>query len=455
MKDLQTWFMYNPQLRKLLPSNSHILIAISGGMDSVVLTHLFRKIYSEYKYKLTLAHINHSLRDDANKDMKFVCDLAKEWNIPCETMHLNPKTKDKNESVEAWAREKRYLALEKIRKKVQADFICTAHHKSDQAETILMRLALGTGGKGLKGIRSKTGNIRRPLLQFLKTELIDYSQQHGLSFVEDETNLDITIPRNFIRHNIISPWKKQCDHIENGIFKTSSNISDLVDAVSFSVEYFYNKFVKIENDPEEISLMKSDINSLPTLLQLHLIKKCIGLEKYQWRQHNWNDLRSFLVNSETGNILGFESNWKILNNRSQWILFKSNDKLKSSFTVFPNGTSYCGDYIINWEWFNQPITISNRDPNSEFIDGSVIENRKLQLRPWHYGDKFQPLGMEGRKKVSDFLIDEKVNLYQKSNQMVLAADNEIVWVCGYRISDWVKVTTNTLRPAKITLGLNR
>ena len=170
MKNLEEQFKNNPKIRKLIPESSHLIIAISGGLDSVVLTHILLRTGNQFKYTLTLAHVNHGLRENADRDMTFVQNLSNEWHIPCEVVRLNPQMRKPNESVEAWARSYRYEALEKIRRKVNGDYILTAHHKFDQAETILMRLAQGTSGKGFKGIHEDMGRIRRPLLPFTKYE---------------------------------------------------------------------------------------------------------------------------------------------------------------------------------------------------------------------------------------------------------------------------------------------
>ena len=454
MKIIEEQFKNNTEIQNLIPAGSHLVIAISGGMDSVVLTHVLLNILDQFNYQLTLAHVNHGLRENADGDMKFVQHLSQKWNLPCEIIRLDPQTKNSNESVESWARKHRYEALEKIRMKTKGNFILTAHHKTDQAETILMRLAQGSGGKGLRGIHPKAGLVRRPLLFFTKQKLVDYAQQHTLTFVEDETNSDISIPRNFIRHNILAPWVRQNNHVEKGIIRTSSHITELVDATTFTVDYFYKKLVKFNSEEERI-LLKNKMKHLPVYIQLELLKKCMDLGIVQWRQHNWNSLKSFLENSKTGDVFSSDSGWHILNNRKEWIVFKNKTITNEIYKIIPDGNTLCGKHVFNWEWVSTSSEVINEDQNSEFIDGGMLQNKILFLRHWKKGDRFQPLGMRGWKKVSDFLIDEKVNLHKKNQQMVLTAGENIVWVCGHRISDWVKVTPNTTKYAKISLKLHQ
>jgi tRNA(Ile)-lysidine synthase len=317
-----------------------------------------------------------------------------------------------------------------------------------------MRLAQGSGGKGLRGIHPKVGLVRRPLLFFTKQELVDYVQQHTLTFVEDETNSDISIPRNFIRHNILAPWVRQNNHVEKGIIRTSSHITELVDATTFTVDYFYKKLVKFNSEEERI-LLKNKMKHLPVYIQLELLKKCMDLGIVQWRQHNWNSLKSFLENSKTGDVFSSDFGWHILNNRKEWIVFKNKTITNEIYKIIPDGNTLCGKHVFNWEWVSTSSEVINENRNSELIDGGIIQNKKLFLRHWEKGDRFQPLGMRGWKKVSDFLIDEKVNLHKKNQQMVLTAGKIIVWMCGYRISDWVKVTPNTTKHAKISLDLHQ
>ena len=454
MQIIEEQFKNNTEIHNLIPAGSHLVIAISGGMDSVVLTHILSNILDQFNYQLTLAHVNHRLRENADRDMKFVQKLSQKWNIPYEVTYLDPQSKKSKESVESWARKYRYDALEKIRMKTRGDFILTAHHKTDQAETILMRLAQGSGGKGFRGIHTKVGLVRRPLLFFTKQELIDYAQQHTISFVKDETNFDISIPRNFIRHNILAPWIRQDNHVEKGIIRTRSHITELVEATTFTVDYFYKRFVKFNSDEERI-LLKNQMNYLPVYIQLELLKKCMDLGKVQWRKHNWYSIKTFLENSKTGDKFLSDSGWHILNNRKEWVLFNNKKKTNEIYKIIPDGNTLCGKYMFNWEWVSTFSEIINENRNSEFIDGGVIQNKKLLLRYWQRGDRFQPLGMRGWKKVSDFLIDEKVGLHKKYQQMVLTAGENIVWVCGHRISDWVKVTSSTTKYAKISLKLHQ
>ena len=454
MKIIEEQFKNNTEIQNLIPAGSHLVIAISGGMDSVVLTHILLNILDQFNYQLTLAHVNHGLRENADGDMNFVQNLSQKWNIPCEVIYLDPQTKNSNESVESWARKYRYDALEKIRMKTRGDFILTAHHKTDQAETILMRLAQGSGGKGFRGIHTKAGLVRRPLLFFTKQELIDYAQQYTLTFVEDETNSDISKPRNFIRHNILAPWIRQDNHVEKGIIRTRSHITELVEAVTFTVDYFYKRLVNFNSEEERI-LLKNQMNYLPVYIQLELLKICMDSGKVQWRQHNWNSLKSFLENSKTGDVFSSDFGWHILNNRKEWIVFKNKTITNEIYEIIPDGNTLCGKHVFNWEWVSTSSEVINEDQNSEFIDGGMLQNKNLFLRHWKKGDRFQPLGMRGWKKVSDFLIDEKVNLHKKNQQMVLTAGENIVWVCGHRISDWVKVTPNTTKYAKISLKLHQ
>ena len=451
MQKLDNYFLKFTKIQNLIPVNSHVLIGISGGEDSVVLTHLFKRISHQFNYQITLAHINHCLRKNAKNDETFVRGLADEWGLDVKVIDLKPRLRKSNKSPEAWARFYRYEALERIRTKTKADYVLTGHHRSDQAETILMRLVQGTGGKGFKGIHKKINKIIRPLLSFSKKEIKEYSEFHDLKYIDDETNSDISIPRNFIRKNILTPWLNNSDSVECGIIKTKNNISELFDVSEFSVEYFFKKYIHKCEEKNQFLFLKFELATLPIFVQIGIIRKCLGLTNPQWREYEWDTMREFLINSKTGDIYSIGPEYLLLNNRNEWIIKKKKTTNTQLYKVVPGRETNCGNYLFKWEWLSTSSDYINNNHDSEIIDGGKIQNKKLELRHWKKGDRFQPIGMSGQKKMSDFLIDEKVNLFNKQEQMVLTADSEIIWVCGHRISNPVRVCEDTVKPAIISL----
>ena len=208
---------------KYLKKNDKIVIAVSGGMDSTALLYLTNWLD---RFKIIVAHIDHSIRSDSIKDRLFVERMCKDLNLPFFSKKLDSDSRSKNESLEEWARNKRYQYLNNLYVETKSNWIMTGHHCNDHAETILMNLSRQTGILGMLGIKQKNGRIIRPLLSFKKKELFDFVQRIGLPFVEDSTNSDTSIPRNFIRKKIVKPWEEKVPSLVKNIYETSKNIEE-------------------------------------------------------------------------------------------------------------------------------------------------------------------------------------------------------------------------------------
>ena len=185
-----------------IKGGSKILIGVSGGLDSVALTYL---LTSTEKYKLIITHINHKLRKESDRDQIFVKNLAKNLNIPFYSKVLEPSKKEKSMNIEEWGRKERYSFFDKIFFETGSNFIMTGHHGNDQVETLLLNLNRKTGSAGLRGIASKRKSVIRPLLNFCKKEIINFVERHKIQYVNDSSNQDFSLSRNYIRNQIIKP----------------------------------------------------------------------------------------------------------------------------------------------------------------------------------------------------------------------------------------------------------
>ena len=176
--------------------SQQIIIAVSGGKDSMTLLYSMRRIADRLNVKIKAVHLNHHLRGNSNNDQILVEKFCKQLKIDLTVDHLDPDTKRKGESPEAWARDHRYASLERIRKEIGADWIFTAHHGNDQIETILFHLSQGTGISGLRGIHDNQGHILRPMLCFSSSDIDQYAAEMNIPWVDDSSNLDESVPRN-------------------------------------------------------------------------------------------------------------------------------------------------------------------------------------------------------------------------------------------------------------------
>ena len=358
----------------------------------------------------------------------------------------------KGASVESWARKGRYDLLKNIMIETGADWIITAHHANDQAETILMNISEKTGLFGLGGMKEINNNIIRPLLPFSKAYLMNIVKKYSIPYMEDSTNSNNNHKRNFIRNIVIAPWlAKDADLIE-AIIKTASNFQDWQNSMLYFVNDFITKNV-ISNINGNFFIEKNKLKKLPVLARLcvfQVLTNSIGL----LRKSDVENIKRFFHKDIIGNICSTKNDYVLLNDRKHVIVKKKEPKETIQLELKIGEKCNFGGY--NYKMNNCVDNIFfSEDPNDELLDFSVIENKKLVLRFWKPGDRFKPLGMNGNQKISDFLINNKVNIFEKDHQTVLTADGQIIWVCGYRIDDSVRISDSTKNIIRIKRKYNR
>jgi tRNA(Ile)-lysidine synthase len=426
--------------------SQQIIIAVSGGKDSMTLLYSICRIADRLNVRINVVHVNHHLRHNSNNDQILVDKFCTQLKINFILDHLDPATKLKGESPESWARKHRYAVLERIRKEIDADWIFTAHHGNDQIETILFHLSQGTGISGLRGIHDNQGHILRPMLCFSRSDIDQYAAEMNIPWVDDSSNLDESIPRNNLRHNVIKPWERSNPDLVIAFQEFSEHAKDANEALQFAVNLLIPNIIKQKND-NLFNLDGEQLRAIPPLLRTILLRELIGTTE-PWRRFIHNGLRTFIANAKIGQIYRLPDNWQLLKDRKQFILKKIKVQQKKPIVVSPDIEVNSGDFIFIWKTDTHLESFSvNRD--TELIDANKINCQTLTLRPWLPGDRFHPFGMAGTKKISDYLIDEKVDLYTKGNQWVLVDGERIIWVCGRRINDEVKITDKTTDYAKL------
>ena len=427
------------------------VLSVSGGADSVLLLYLFCKYFESDTKKLIIAHVNHSLRKDSRLDENFVLKLGEKLRIKTYIKKLDPNTISKGDSTESWARKQRYGFLSIIMKKAKAKWVVTGHHANDQAETILMNISDKTGLFGLGGMKEINNNIIRPLLPFTKVQLSEIVNKYSLPFLEDPTNRNNYYKRNFVRNNVITPWLERNNDLIESITATGRNFKDWQDGML----YFVNDFIDnnlIKNKNNHLSMDKNLFNKLPIFVRvcvLQVLTNSIG----SLRKHQIENIKDFLNKEVIGNKCFAINGFIILNDRDSVIVNRK--KLKKSVPLeLKIGNNYNFDnYVYKVSEFSKIVRFSSSS-DDELIDLAAIKNKKLILRYWCSGDRFKPLGMNGMQKISDFLINNKINLFQKDEQTVLTADDQIIWVCGQRIDDSVKINNRTKSIMRIRRKFN-
>ena len=427
------------------------VLSVSGGADSVLLLYLFCKYFESDTKKLIIAHVNHSLRKDSSIDENFVLTLGEKLRIKTYIKKLDPNTISKGDSTESWARKKRYDFLSIIMKKAKAKWVVTGHHANDQAETILMNISEKTGLFGLGGMKEINNNIIRPLLPYTKVQLIEVLRKYSIPFLEDPTNRENYFKRNFIRNNVIAPWLERNDDLIESIAATARNFKDWQDGMLYFVnDFIENNLIKDKNN--HLLIDKNSFNKVPLFVKvcvLQVLTKTIG----SLRKPQIENLKDFLNKEVIGNKCFAINGFVILNDRDSVIINRK--KLDKSVPLeIKIGCDHKFDnYIYKVCDYSKSVKFSN-NCDDELIDLASIKNKKLVLRYWSSGDRFKPLGMGSTQKISDFLINNKINSFEKDQQTVLTADNQIIWVCGRRIDDTVKVNSGTKKIMRIRRKFN-
>lgn len=414
-----------------------LIIAISGGVDSVVLAHLCHKLQLDF----TLAHCNFNLRAaESDKDEQFVIDLADALNVEIFTQHFDIEAykKQHNSSTQMAARELRYNWFKDLAQQLQFNYILTAHHADDNLETFLINFSRGTGLNGLTGIPTINENIVRPLLPFSRAEILQYATEHKLSWREDSSNIERKYLRNKLRHEVIPILKQINPQLLDSFQNTLNHLNDTADIVTESLKAVRKRAVTYTDDKEthfKISEFKKVNNPKAYLFEMF---KSYGFTE-------WNDVVG-LLDAETGKQV-FSSTHRLIKHRDHLMLatLQSMDAPQNPISI--NNAKPTKTPIGTLQ-FKNVNTIGTLSKHCVFIDADKIEF-PLQLRPWKSGDIFYPSGMKGKKKLSKYLKDEKLSLLDKERTWVLCSNNNIIWVVSRRGDQRFRVTDKTKTILKI------
>ncbi len=434
-----------------------ILIAVSGGVDSVVLMDAIALLTQKFNYNIAVAHYNHNLRGlDSDEDEQFVKQFAERYNTKIYTANGKVRAySEKNAlSIEHAARILRYKFFERTSRNIDADFVATAHTADDSAETLLLNLLRGSGLTGLAGIpkiRTFVKNVRliRPLLDMRKTDLINYAKERRLIWKEDKSNQLLDYTRNKVRLSLIPMLEKTYNpNIIDTLNRTAKLINGadefIADMVNNSIDYV------IDDVRQERFAVKTNLlQTFPEFVQGEIIQQLVN-KYFRISSLPMKKIAEILelMNHQSGAIYQINKNYNVLADRKRLIFTKVEDytKISESFLVaqgFENAEIYLKVTPVQKNGIK-----FNDNPYEEYIDKSKI-TKSLKIRNWEEGDTFVPLGMCGTMKVSDFLTNQKIALIDKEKVLVLVSGNEIVWIVGHRVSDKFKVDKSTFEAYKL------
>jgi len=441
--DLLQQFKKHIQTGNLFHEKDKLLLAVSGGVDSVVLCELCRQA----GYDFAIAHCNFQLRDaDSERDEKFVSELANKYKVDFHVVRFDTKdfAKERKISTQEAARELRYGWFEEIRKKNGYQYILIAHHADDNIETVLMNFFRGTGIKGIRGIETKHGFIVRPLLFAHRSELEEFLQANKLDFVADYTNQQDDYTRNYFRNQVIPFIEKTFPEVNENILSNISRFREVELLYQQAVDQHKKKLMENKGNEIHIPVLK-----LKKAEPLHSIVYEI-IKEYGFSSSQTDEVIT-LLDSESGKYVPSSSH-RIIKNR-KWLIIAPNDAEKTDIIII--------DGPGNWQFATGNLQIEttptvnhqrSTDNSLACLDADEIKF-PLLLRKWKQGDYFYPLGMKKKKKLSRFFIDQKLSKTDKEKVWVIEMDKKIIWVVGYRIDDRFKITDKTKTVLRITSSL--
>jgi tRNA(Ile)-lysidine synthase len=425
----------------LVKPSDKVLLAVSGGIDSMVMANLFHLL----NYKTGIAHCNFALRgEDSDKDEELVRSLADENKIPFYTVRFDTKEYARSHklSIQMAARELRYEWFETIRSENGYQCIAIAHNLNDNIETLLINLTRGTGLMGMTGIKPVSGAIIRPMMFATRKEIVEFQEKYNIIYREDKSNTDTKYVRNKIRHKVIPVLKEINPAIEQTLSETADRFTHIHELVKQFIDALRTEIL---SEKENIICIRLDLR--PSLLK----NKAILFElfkPYGITDSLLADLISIIEGESGGTVI--TGTHRIIKNRNTLLISDSAKLSENEYYVVNNLDEFgkvpviSSAEIINVaENFKIPA-----DSNIACIDLNSI-SFPLTFRRWKNGDSFFPLGMKQRKKLSDYFIDRKYSLIEKENVFILECSNMIVWIIGERLDNRFRITEETTNALKL------
>ena len=388
------------------------LLAVSGGVDSMVLADLFRVSGLDFQ----VAHINYHLRnEDSHLDQKLVSDFCKEHQITFHLYEVSERDNKPENSIQNWARELRYEFFRKIQTDQNLEYIVTAHHLNDQLETFIINLSKASGIKGLSGIPANENQIIRPLLSFSKEEIYDFAKENHIEFREDKSNQKTDYLRNKVRHNIVPELEKINDRFLQNFSKSIKILNQTKNIVNDLIDEKINGF-KTNIETRQTIIDKEKFSKEPDLLRFEIFKRFGFTDEKEMKK---------IFTAQTGSSF-LNSEYQVIINRNELIVQVISDVILDEEIVLEIDEN---KILIPEDIKNEIREFGNCNWK---IDGNKIQ-LPLKLRKKREGNFFFPIGMIGKKKVSKFFKDEKISILAKQKVWLLCDANEqIIGVLPFR-----------------------
>ena len=433
------------EAHKLFTSEDKLLLAVSGGIDSMVMLHMINQL----GVKIGVAHCNFQLRgNESEEDAVFVKTTVEMLGLPFFMARFETAAyaEENKISIQMAARELRYTWFENTRKTHGYTYIATAHNSDDSIETFFINLSRGCGLDGLTGIKPNAGKIIRPVLFASREQIVQYAKRKGINHREDSSNATDKYLRNYIRHNVLPVLDEAHSNFRRGIHNTVQNLIGSQTLFNFLLEKEKKEIVTEINGAIHLNIDK--IKQVPNLVSIlwELISP------YGFNRDVCSEVAG-LLDAQPGKVFLSQTH-RLIKDRESLIIYALPKQENPMFYVYPESIPEGLPFKLSLNIEDADGTLTfDRNKNIAVLDFELLE-WPLILRKWRAGDYFAPLGMENLKKVSDFLIDQKLSLYDKENVWVLESGNRIAWVIGLRIDHRFRVKEYTKKVLKAVVKGN-
>ncbi len=444
--------------RRIIEEREKVIAAVSGGVDSIVLLDLLAKEQEAFGLTLIVAHFNFQLRGaESDDDEQFVAQRARHYGLELyvERADTEEYARHKKIGIQEAARDLRYEFFDKLLMSSGFDKIATAHNANDNVETILFNLFRGAGVSGLAGIPvyREDRRIIRPLLFAQRSEIETYAAAEHLTFRTDSSNAKDHYSRNFIRQHVLPPVREKINPDVVATMNRSAEVFRELEVFLKHTAKEHFELIVVKDNTIELQLSIPRLRSSPQLLQQYVIM--FAAETFASCKLEYDQVHGILDLTEglTGSWVSLNKEYVVFRDRDHLVFRRSEEVSDFRFAVLPNHRYWFPKFSFSSE-IVEPRGFVVNGSNVEYIDADRIAGQELILRSWKDGDAFIPLGMRTKKKVSDFFVDAKIPLYEKRNVPILETrSGDIVWVCGCRIDDRFKVTTETRSVMKLEYSI--
>jgi len=463
------------QENNLLDREKLLTVAVSGGADSIALLYILHQLNAAeiLNVRLSIAHLNHQLRDrDADADENFVIDTAKKLHLTANTKRIDVRgyAAKNNLSIETAARQLRLAALAEIAKTVNSGCLATAHHKNDNAETILHRIRRGTGFRGLAGIWPKKNfqdiTFIRPLLCLSRSEIIDYLKEHNLNWRIDRTNYHLAYTRNYFRHRIIPALQNDCEQ----------DLAELLNGLAAKSRQFYNLTCRhadkirtkalLESDSEKAAFDLKIFSAQAQSVQVELARQALtglGCGERNLTHRHYESILKLAVQNTAGGGIQLPNHFFVKRDGKKLIFEKSPPEtgppLEKPQTLKIPGKTNFADYTIEAAILDaQSCNVQRfKTEKTDLIEWFDLDRIVFPLivRYRQNGDRFRPLGLTAEKRIGKFLTNSKIDHERRRNLLVFADNEKIIWLAPIRPAEETRITTQTKNILQLKITRDR